>query len=407
MVAEIYLKDVWRVAAVGQGFAGGLDAVLKHFGGQQIEETAPPTVQPSTSATRTLPKPMSSPWPSASPSAPSIPHPPDTRESFCVRCGKTEGLLGQWLGINGLNRSTRRCSACEGEVKAAFVRLREDFEKAWEGGVLNTSLWNALWSRFESARTGTNRTQALEFLRPNALRFMERLVMMAASDGVITSEEEAYVRQISTFLELPNATQAPFIARLEHVKKTATIREGHLPRVSPENTHLDAGELCHLNVDAIYHKVNTRSTTSISGRLLATNKKLIFLSPNGGWNIQFKNIMSAQATANFVHLELSTRSGNGNYTVADSQWCEAVITTLTRMAKRQLLSPQSDNPTRHIPQDVKNAVWQRDGGRCVQCSADTYLEFDHDIPFSKGGANTAGNIRLLCRKCNLEKGDRI
>lgn len=41
MVAEVYKKDVWRVAAVGQGFAGGLDAVLKHFGGEQIEEAAP------------------------------------------------------------------------------------------------------------------------------------------------------------------------------------------------------------------------------------------------------------------------------------------------------------------------------------------------------------------------------
>ena len=36
MVAEVYKKDVWRLAAVGQGFAGGLDAVLKHFGGEQI-----------------------------------------------------------------------------------------------------------------------------------------------------------------------------------------------------------------------------------------------------------------------------------------------------------------------------------------------------------------------------------
>ena len=46
IVAEIYLKDVWRLAAVGQGFAGGLDAVLKHFGGQQIEETVPKNAAP-------------------------------------------------------------------------------------------------------------------------------------------------------------------------------------------------------------------------------------------------------------------------------------------------------------------------------------------------------------------------
>ncbi len=38
IVGEIYLKDVWRFAAVGQGFNGGLSALLKHFGGEEIEE---------------------------------------------------------------------------------------------------------------------------------------------------------------------------------------------------------------------------------------------------------------------------------------------------------------------------------------------------------------------------------
>ncbi len=54
MVAEIYKKDVWRVAAVGQGFAGGLDAVLKHFGGEATEET-PQITLPPTAATPPAP----------------------------------------------------------------------------------------------------------------------------------------------------------------------------------------------------------------------------------------------------------------------------------------------------------------------------------------------------------------
>ena len=34
MVAELYERNGWRLNANGQGFAGGLDAVLRHFGGQ-------------------------------------------------------------------------------------------------------------------------------------------------------------------------------------------------------------------------------------------------------------------------------------------------------------------------------------------------------------------------------------
>ncbi len=41
IAAEIYLKDVWRIAAVGQGFSGGLDALLKHFGGEASEDATP------------------------------------------------------------------------------------------------------------------------------------------------------------------------------------------------------------------------------------------------------------------------------------------------------------------------------------------------------------------------------
>ncbi|MGW1287357.1 TerD family protein [Streptomyces sp. NPDC002586] len=46
MLGDIYLKDVWRFAAVGQGFDGGLEALLRNFGGEVLEEEAPPQPQP-------------------------------------------------------------------------------------------------------------------------------------------------------------------------------------------------------------------------------------------------------------------------------------------------------------------------------------------------------------------------
>lgn len=43
IVGEIYFKDIWRFSAVGQGFNGGLNALLKHFGGEEITTSLPPT----------------------------------------------------------------------------------------------------------------------------------------------------------------------------------------------------------------------------------------------------------------------------------------------------------------------------------------------------------------------------
>ncbi|GAA3857353.1 hypothetical protein GCM10023084_08900 [Streptomyces lacrimifluminis] len=50
MLGDFYLKDVWRFAAVGQGFDGGLDALLKNFGGEVAEEETPAPQQPQTGA---------------------------------------------------------------------------------------------------------------------------------------------------------------------------------------------------------------------------------------------------------------------------------------------------------------------------------------------------------------------
>ena len=57
-----------------------------------------------------------------------------------------------------------------------------------------------------------------------------------------------------------------------------------------------------------------------------------------------------------------------------------------------------------IPDDAKIFVWQRDNGRCVICGSQEKLEYDHIIPISKGGSNTARNIQLLCEKHNRSKG---
>jgi stress response protein SCP2/uncharacterized protein (AIM24 family) len=52
MLGDFYLKDVWRFAAVGQGFDGGLEALLKNFGGEVLEEESsaadPAPQQPQT-----------------------------------------------------------------------------------------------------------------------------------------------------------------------------------------------------------------------------------------------------------------------------------------------------------------------------------------------------------------------
>ena len=57
-----------------------------------------------------------------------------------------------------------------------------------------------------------------------------------------------------------------------------------------------------------------------------------------------------------------------------------------------------------IARDVRRAVFERDGGRCVECGASFDLQYDHVIPLALGGANTAANLQILCAPCNQAKG---
>jgi HNH endonuclease len=302
------------------------------------------------------------------------------------------------------NKQTARCGKCEQEVKHVLVSFRSSFLNAFSGGLINDSQWEGLVNYVKSY--GIHPSEALTFIRGDGLHFLERSLTYFYADGEIDDTEDQYVRTLIILLEIPDNLARPLLQRLAYLKQLTSIRQGHLPRITP-SIHLDSGELCYLEVPATYNKVNAKSISRVPGRLIATNKKLQFLSASGGADIPLKRIARVDRKPNGVYLELSTKKGNGFYNVDDPMLAEAIIDTLARMDKRQLLSPQSDAASRHIPHAVRQAVWQRDQGKCVQCSAIEYLEYDHIIPFSKGGASTVNNVQLLCRKCNLAKGSRL
>jgi 5-methylcytosine-specific restriction endonuclease McrA len=86
----------------------------------------------------------------------------------------------------------------------------------------------------------------------------------------------------------------------------------------------------------------------------------------------------------------------------------AEVSTTMSIDPASMPTPEPVKPRREaIPRLVQREVWQRDGGRCVECGTKAKLCFDHIVPFSLGGSNTVRNIQLLCEDCNLSKSNRI
>jgi len=68
------------------------------------------------------------------------------------------------------------------------------------------------------------------------------------------------------------------------------------------------------------------------------------------------------------------------------------------------------NISRSIPTPTKFRVLKRENQICLVCGEsvkDEDVEFDHVIPWSKGGSSDEHNVRLLCRDCNRKRGKKF
>jgi hypothetical protein len=94
---------------------------------------------------------------------------------------------------------------------------------------------------------------------------------------------------------------------------------------------------------------------------------------------------------------------------------KALVLQRIRQRERKLQTAHSlmraedaGRPTRvPIPSEIRRMVFERDGGRCVECDSNFDLQYDHVLPVALGGATTAQNLQLLCADCNQRKSDSL
>ena len=92
----------------------------------------------------------------------------------------------------------------------------------------------------------------------------------------------------------------------------------------------------------------------------------------------------------------------------------ALTALLADLARRKFAATETPHPSRgtapgsrHVPAEVKRAVFLRDLGRCAfvgttgrRCDERAFVEFHHVRPFAAGGETTLENIQLRCRAHN-------
>jgi hypothetical protein len=90
---------------------------------------------------------------------------------------------------------------------------------------------------------------------------------------------------------------------------------------------------------------------------------------------------------------------------------ERTKTGAATRSRKMAHNPQaSRRRSRHVPADIRRAVWTRDQGRCAfvglagRCEETGGLEYHHVVPFASGGATTVENVQLRCRAHNAYEG---
>ncbi|MFC5008152.1 TerD family protein [Dactylosporangium cerinum] len=387
---EFYRRDgQWKFRAIGQGWDSGLAGLATHYGVTVDEEEREPGWYPVPT------DPGSQRWWNGTEwSVRTIRLFPETATG-CGRCGgtKTRPQADQ----------PPSCARCATEISNVLNVWSTKAAGVLAASGPQGSEWDALTHELRFHRVGE--AAGRRALRPVALQYLEQMVAFAFADDLIEQHEVDEFEDAVRRIGITDTAIADMRRRLQRGLDLARIADGDVPTVTQTTLQLQAGEVLHLEMPAANIKFLAAGPRPNPGRLIATNTKLRFLGDaGGGFQVGWAKVMEIRPENGRVVVTAIPKGGN--YKVDDAEHVAAVLTGVLRIANRTASVP-SQRDSRSIAPAIKSEVWRRDGGACVECRATEYLEFDHVIPWSRGGATSVGNLQLLCRRCNLAKGARI
>ncbi|NUS91554.1 MAG: DUF2510 domain-containing protein, partial [Nocardia sp.] len=296
------------------------------------------------------------------------------------------------------------CTACVTETEEFLIHWHTRAARLLTTAGPRGPEWEDLWASLRYQRIEAAAARAA--LEPAARQYVERRVAFAFADGQISAEEYDDVEYAITDLGLAGPLIDELRSRMGRGRALSRLREGDIPAIATPDLHLDAEELVYLDITATHIRELARGPKHTDGRLIVSTKKLRFVGAGAGVELPWSRIVSVAAEYDTVVVAATSARGGAIFAVADPEYLAAALEGALRIAKRLVLAP-GQRDSRSISQEVKAEVWQRDGGRCVECGDSHYLEFDHVIPLSRGGATSAANLQILCRGCNRAKGANI
>lgn len=312
--------------------------------------------------------------------------------------------LAAWMG-RSVGDIVSDCFAKQGEKF-----LRSMFLSAVEDGILLHDNWRRF--RQSAKRLGYTATEATQSVQRHAERLIEHVLADAKNNEYLSEDEEANLLWLLREFGVSARFKQYVLNEMRELKLITGIQDGQLPSIThPLPIELRAGEIVHFFGPSRFQRFRQlKSGTKVEiydGKAAITDSRFIFSSNERPFTFNLGRVIRVTVEERYVDVQ-ATAAATGIYYFRDkARIAGLILEAAVGRVNQTIVEKTSGSPSRHIPRDVRQRVWQRYGGQCAECASDQYLEFDHVIPVARGGSNGDNNIQLLCRRCNLKKSDSI
>jgi len=302
--------------------------------------------------------------------------------AHCARCGTNVHPFS----FRSFSKITGRCNKCDSEIEQAVIRFIDAFRDFAADGVLTRAEWKQLEEL--AASENLNLNEALHYASPDITELVRKGIEIATHDNVITANEEKYFNFLLSILTVPEFLVDEVRSTINEYKTAQEIRKGNLPTVQ-SSLHLWPGEICHLEGPAIYINTDTKTYPRRSGQLWATSMRLVFVSPQRDFDVDWRRVKTVGRDGNTLVLEMSIKKGNGLYVVDRPIIVEAIISRLIALSR---MSQSTGVP----PKDKQKKQTSSDAGAAGSVNHDK-SKTPYDILDVPQNAD-AGTIRIAYRQ---------
>jgi hypothetical protein len=305
------------------------------------------------------------------------------------------------------------------ELDARKLHLREGYGSLFAYCTRELRLAeHAAYNRIEAARVSREFPAILDLLSDGSLNLRtvrllaphlqpdNFVVVVARARGRSKREVEALVA------ELAPQPDVPATVRKLPTPTAAHAARGEDSQLSPSDTVMSAGDGCRPACDP---SISVPGPTI--GSSPAHRSVIAALAPER-YRVQFtvgaathEKLRQAQ---DLLRREIPDGDPGEIFERALTLLLEDVARKKMALTSRPNQGCRPRPGSRHVPSDVKRAVWVRDRGQCAfvasngrRCTERVFLEFHHDEPYAIGGEPTVANISLRCRAHNVYEAELL